>query len=38
MTPILIAGLPVFYFERGLCPRNRIRGEDSEGAVEAPSE
>jgi len=25
-------------FERGLCPRNRILGEVSEGAAEAPSE
>src|SRR5688500_11720165 len=25
-------------FERGLCPRNRILGEASEGAVEAPSD
>ena len=25
-------------FERGLRPRNRIMGEASEGAVEAPSE
>jgi hypothetical protein len=24
--------------ERGLCPRNRVLGEVSEGAVEAPSE
>jgi len=25
-------------FERGLCPRNPILGEASEGAVEAPSD
>jgi hypothetical protein len=25
-------------FERGLCPRNRVPGEVSEGAVETPSD
>ena len=28
----------VFHSERGLRPRNRFLGEDSEGAVEAPSD
>ena len=28
----------MFRFERGLRPRNRLLGEASEGAVEAPSD
>jgi len=28
----------MFRFERGLCPRNRLLGEASEGVVETPSD